>query len=83
MPSQETLIDIYKEILYTNKSLAHFVKANRRAHDKLVRFDKFVVVALGMGIAYIAISEIRHDDQKDTIKRLSKEIAELKKQKGE
>lgn len=83
MDAKETMIDIYKEILYTNKSLVHFVKKNRLEHAKYNRNFKVIAMVIGVGIAYAALTEARYNEQNTIIKKLSKEITELKKQKGE
>ena len=83
MDSRESMIDIYKEIVCTNKNLLHFVKTNMRQHAKQNRAIKAMATVIGAGIVYIAFNETRYDSQNATIKKLSKEITELKKQKGE
>ena len=83
MEFRDEIINAYKEIMFTNKNLLILAKKHSRLESKQKKANA-IFFALGLaGIAYVTITEIRHEDQCDTIKRLSKEIAELKRQKGE
>lgn len=83
MEFKEELINAYKEIMFTNKHLIILAKKHSRLAAKQKKVNAFFFTLGLAGAAYIAVAELKREDQNDTIKRLSKEIAELKKQKGE
>ena len=83
MELRDEIINAYKEIMFTNKSLLNLAKRHSRHVVKQKKVNALLFAASLAGVAYIAVAEIKREDQNDTIRRLSKEIAELKKQKGE
>ena len=83
MELKDELINLYKETVCINRNILILAKKQKRYRSQQKKLNG-MFIALGlMGVAYVTIAEIKREDQNDTISRLSKEIAELKKQKGE
>lgn len=83
MEFKEEIINAYKEITFINRNLLILAKKHVRLQSKQKKVNTFFCTLALAGAAYIAVAELKREEQNDTIKRLSKEIAELKRQKGE
>lgn len=83
MDSNKVIIDIYKNLIGTNKGLLGIAAITGKKFDKQSKFNKRCVGFCIVSAMYITVHDLLLRAQNKKIQELEDEIKELRQMKGE
>ena len=83
MDLNKVIIDIYNNLIGTNKSLLGIAEVTSKKFDKQSKFNKRCVGFCIVSSMYITVHELMMRAQNKKIQELENEIKELRQTKGE
>lgn len=83
MDLNKVIIDIYKDLIGTNKSLLGIAEVTSKKFDKQSKFNKRCVGFCIISAMCITVHELMMHEQNKKIQELEDEIKELRQTKGE